>query len=128
MPGIHKRHQDLFKEFNQKLPELESVNGDFLKYSWSNASVVFANSTCFSKDLMEQILLKAELLRKGAIVITFTKKLPGTSRSPNWEVHEGFRRYMSWGIATVYIHKKVNYGFCLRQFRDKKEKEKKIMI
>ena len=56
---------------------------------------------------MEEIKIKAELLRKGAIVITFTKKLPGSSRSPLWEVNEGFRRYMSWGVATVYIHKKI---------------------
>jgi len=97
----------LFKDYNHKLPIIENVNGDFLLYEWTDASVVFANSTCFSKDLMEKIRIKAELLRKGTFVITFTKKLPGSSKSPLWQVQDGFKRYMSWGVATVYIHKRV---------------------
>lgn len=82
-------------------------NSDFLQFDWSEASVLFANSTCFSSDLMFQLAKKAsETLRKGAIFITFTKKLPDLGE--NWTIKTGFRRLMSWGIATIYIHIKIN--------------------
>ena len=54
---------------------------------------------------MEAIAIKAEELKPGTFFVTFTKKLPGLST--NWELRTGFRRLMSWGIATIYIHKKV---------------------
>jgi hypothetical protein len=48
---------------------------------------------------------KADLeLPPGAFFITFTKRLPNLSE--NWELRDGFRRLMSWGIATIYIHRK----------------------
>jgi len=54
---------------------------------------------------MEALAIKAEELKPGTFFVTFTKKLPGLSE--NWELRAGFRRLMSWGIATIYIHKKV---------------------
>ena len=89
--------------FNQNI---ELVCGDFLSMDWSDASFLFANSTCFSPDLMQSLSKKAEELPIGAIFITFTKKLPYLPE--NWEVNNGFRRLMSWGIATVYVHRKMS--------------------
>lgn len=83
-------------------------NDDFLKHSWAESSFIFANSTCFSPDLMESLANKAEEeIKKGAFFITFTKKLPFTKKE-NWEIKPGFRRVMSWGIATIFIHRKIN--------------------
>ena len=45
-----------------------------------------------------------EELQPGAFFITFTKRLPNLSE--NWDIRDGFRRLMSWGIATIYIHRK----------------------
>ena len=54
---------------------------------------------------MQALSNKAEELSEGTIFVTFTKKLPNLS--DNWEYLEGFRRLMSWGIATIYIHRKI---------------------
>jgi len=85
---------------------IELVCGDFLAADWKEASFVFANSTCFSPDLMQSLTKKAEELPVGAVFVTFTKRLPMLPE--NWEVNSGFRRLMSWGIATVYVHKKLS--------------------
>jgi len=47
--------------------------GSFLDFDWSDGDVVFANSTCFDDELMLELSKKAELLKPGAIVVTFTK-------------------------------------------------------
>lgn len=81
-------------------------NDDFLKHSWTDCSIVFANSTCFSHELMEKLSIKAEQeLKEGTFFITFTKKLP--KLGDNWDIRPGFRRIMSWGIATIYVHRKI---------------------
>ena len=95
----------LFKNINEK-SEFEVINGNFLEHDWSHASFIFANSTCFSTELMSSLSQKAEELKKGTIFVTFTKKLPNLSE--NWEIRDGFRRVMSWGIATIYVHRKIN--------------------
>jgi len=86
--------------------KIQIFNDDFLTHDWTQASVLFANSTCFSPELMVQLTKKAEELRKGTIFITFTKRLPELSK--DWIVKPGFRRLMSWGIATIYVHRKIN--------------------
>ena len=73
------------------------------EYDWSDGDIVFANSTCFSDDLMVALSDKAEALKKDSIVITFTKSLS----SSQFEVIKKIRYKMSWGPATVYIHHKV---------------------
>ncbi len=87
------------------IPAIELYNDDFLKHSWRDATFILANSTCFSADLMAALSKKAEEeLPPGALFITFTKRL--SNLGENWDVRDGFRRLMSWGIATIYIHKK----------------------
>lgn len=100
---IFKSDRDLFPNY-KSLPELDFVNADFLLKDWTDASFIFANSTCFSPELMQNLSKKAEELKAGTFFVTFTKKLPNLSE--NWEIREGFRRLMSWGIATVYVHRK----------------------
>lgn len=102
----------IFREENEEIipnfinnQSIELINGDFLAYDWKDASFIFANSTCFSPELMVSLSKKADELPVGAIFITFTKRLP--SLSNNWEINSGFRRLMSWGIATIYIHRKI---------------------
>jgi hypothetical protein len=95
---------ELFPEFKKK-NEIEFINSDFLKQSWTDTSVMFANSTCFNVDLMKNIATKANKeCQSGTIIVTLTKKL--NNLNTNWEIHEGFRRLMTWGIATIYVHRK----------------------
>ena len=101
---IKKNNSHIFN-LDFSLPVLEIFQGDFLLHDWSNSSVLFANSTCFSNELMLSLSKKAEELQRGTFFITFTKKLPELSN--NWLICEGFKRLMSWGIATIYIHVKL---------------------
>ena len=100
-----KTYSHLLPIYPTTTPSLELTCGDFLEFEWKDASFVFANSTCFSPELMQNLSKKSEELKVGTFFVTFTKRLPNLSE--NWEVKEGFRRLMSWGIATVYVHKKI---------------------
>lgn len=103
---VFNNNKEIIRNVQKKI-DIEIVNGDFLQYDWSEAGFLLANSTCFSPELMGKLSEKAENeLRKGSIFVTFTKKLPNLSE--NWEIKDGFRRVMSWGIATVYVHRKLN--------------------
>lgn len=77
--------------------------GSLLDFDWSDGDVVFANSTCFSEELMQQLSVRAENLQPGAIVVTFTKGLTSTA----FELLERKRYRMSWGPATVFIHRRL---------------------
>lgn len=81
---------------------LDPEDADF--NDWSDGDVVFANSTCFEDRLMEKLSKQAEHLKPGAFVVTFTKGLT----SNKFEVMERKRRLMSWGPATVFIHRRLN--------------------
>jgi hypothetical protein len=102
---VLKKNASSFRNVSKKI-DFEVYNGNFLQFDWTDASFIFANSTCFSVDLMNSLTEKAEKLNKGTIFVTFTKKLPNLSE--NWEIRDGFRRVMSWGIATIYVHRKIH--------------------
>ena len=79
------------------------VLGDARKIDWSGADCLFMNSTCFDEPLMLELAAVGDNMRVGSFAITFTKRLP----SAKWEVCESEVHVMSWGTATVFIHKKV---------------------
>ena len=98
---------DNYKQlFNFESPnQIEFLQGDFLKHTWEDTSIIFANSTCFTLNMMNNIASKANKeCKPGTIIITFTKRL--TNLSADWELRDGFRRLMTWGIATIYIHRR----------------------
>jgi SAM-dependent methyltransferase len=114
LEGLHNQAVKIVDRYNSKyrsylctgLDLHASVHqGSFLEYDWSDGDVVFANSTCFDDTLMEDMSKRAENLRPGAIFITFTKGLT----SSKFEVLERKRYRMSWGPATVYIHRRLNH-------------------
>ena len=92
--------------FNLEKPnQIEFLHGNFLEQSWDDTSIMFANSTCFTENLMKSIATKANKeCKSGTIIITFTKRL--TTLNSDWELRDGFQRLMTWGIATVYIHRR----------------------
>ena len=96
-PGALERNPDLF----QSVPMIEFIHSDFFKADWSDASLIFANSTCFDHEMMERI--GQIQLKPGTLGISFTKTIPGE----NWIVLESIKKNMSWGEATVYIQRFV---------------------
>ena len=73
----------------------------------TEASFIFCNSTCFSSELLLLISKKVNReAQNGCIVITFTKKLPFLNNN-EWDIKKGFKRLMSWGLATVYVHRRT---------------------
>ena len=104
--NLFNSYKNLFDNFN-KVNNIIFINGDFLKEDWKDASIILANSTCFSKELMFKIANKANNeCKKGTIIVTFSKRL--NNLNSDWESKRGFRRLMTWGIATVFIHRRKN--------------------
>jgi hypothetical protein len=102
--NIMLQNPSLFEGFAQKVP-IFFKNSDFLEVPWTDASLILFNSTCYSIDLMVNIGKKAtKECQSGTILISFTKRIPFLTT--DWELRDGFRRIMSWGVATIYIHKK----------------------
>jgi hypothetical protein len=114
LEGLHNQGFSICERFNKKgyrevldtsTKQAATVYlGSFLDYDWSDGDVVFANSTCFDDDLMNAMQQQAETLKPGAILVTFTKGLTNFSK---FELLEKKRHKMSWGPATVYIHRRL---------------------
>ena len=97
-------YSELFAGINKPVP-ISFSWGDFIKETWNEPSIILANSTCFSPDLMVELGKKANKeCPSGTIIITFTKRIPGLTT--DWELRDGFKRLMSWGIATVFLHRR----------------------
>ena len=103
--GIFEKWQ---KEIHDQLPEERQqtnvyfTRGDATALAWPDADVVFANSTCFSPELMNLLAAKASLLKDGAVFITTTKQLP----SEKFVLLEERIIHQSFGQGTIYIHMK----------------------
>lgn len=97
---------DLFPHHMLRIPEIKFINDDFLQHNWSDASFVFSNCTCYSKNIMNGIFENANLLRKGSFFVTTTVPMPKNFRN-NWYSIPVFQRLMSWGTAHVYIYRKL---------------------
>ena len=91
---------------NNKKPDIEFINGDFLKQDLSKASVIFINSTTFSDKLLGDLADKFNNeCDQGCLVVNTTMELSKLDKN-KWEFLPYFRRYMSWGIATVNVYKR----------------------
>ena len=108
------------------LPYIEFNCGNFLKMDLTEASFIFCNSTCFSSELL--LLISKKVTKeapKGCIVITFTKKLPFLNND-EWDIKRGFKRLMSWGLATIFVHRRIkNMNATTRSSGSNKKDSKK---
>lgn len=85
---------------------LEFIKGSILDLhfcDWTVGDVVFANSTCFSDDMMTLLADMGSSMKKGAFFVTFTTKL----KEDIFKVVEEMRMKMSWGEADVFVHVRV---------------------
>mmetsp|Transcript_26649 Transcript_26649/g.42247 ORF Transcript_26649/g.42247 Transcript_26649/m.42247 type:complete len:320 (-) Transcript_26649:190-1149(-) len=107
---LHQAALDVQREYETRVvprlslsnrnQELKFVKGNLLKANWSDASVIFINSTCFSNKLMENIAKQAVSLKTGACVVTLTRPMV----SPYFRLLDSKKYSMSWGDATAHIH------------------------
>jgi len=79
------------------------LHNDATLIDWSDADVVFMNSTCFTSGLMIDLSGKCKALKEGAIIISITRQVVG----PAVKLIEERKMMESWGEATVYIQKRV---------------------
>ena len=114
LESLHTQGAMIMHRFNEQFQDLLSAGmhqmaavfeGSFLSYDWSDGDVVFANSTCFDEKLMGDMAAMARNLKPGAFFVTFTK---GLNIPDAFEVIERKRYRMSWGPATVFIHRRLN--------------------
>jgi SAM-dependent methyltransferase len=84
--------------------DLDFVMADFRKFDWTDADIVWANSTCYGAELMKYLSEASEKLKEGTYFITLTQRLT----SDHWELVVPGELYpMSWGSATIYIWRKI---------------------
>lgn len=122
LESLYKKSLELKEVFTltqNKLPSLKSkfevYHNDFLEFDWwSEADFVMANSTCYDMALMRKIGEKASLMKKGAWMVTLTKKLPNADILQcrdigllDWECLLSLKMTMSWGYATVNVQRKI---------------------
>jgi len=114
LTGLHNASLELLERWKsdeiqallsptQRLIDISFVLGDARKLDWSDADVIFMNSTCYDETLMLELATVADRVKKDAFCITFTRRLP----SARWIVLEQEVHRMSWGTATVFIQKKI---------------------
>ena len=88
---------------NRDLPEFDVKHGNMLEIDWSDADILFSSSICFPNELIEGILEKCHLLKKGARFITL-KSFP---QNNIFEVKYSIRVKMTWGKTGVYVLEKI---------------------
>eukprot|EP01035_Chromulina_nebulosa_P021398 gene21398-27721_t len=112
LESLHEQADKIVDKYNEQykkylyagsIQKASVYPGSFTDFDWSNGDVVFANSTCFDDSLMDEMTVQAEKLSPGSIVVTFTKGMT----SDKFELLERKRYKMSWGPATVFIHRKL---------------------
>lgn len=111
LEGLHEAALDVADKFERKVkptlgghpPEVQFILGDILEMDWADATVIFANASCYSAALMATIVQRSSPLPEGTFFITVSKKLP----SDAWKVLDSELLEMNWGMGTVFIHQKV---------------------
>ena len=107
-PNYYKNNKEILPKYNneKKIPNIELIHGDFLKIDLSKASFIFINSTTFNDKLLGDLAEKFnEDCKSGCVIVNTTMELSKLDRN-KWDFLPFFRRYMSWGIATINVYKR----------------------
>lgn len=91
-------------------PKVELHRGDFLHGAeWRGADVVLVNSAIFRDELFDAMEARAaEVLGAGALVVTLRRGFRDCGREGAcWELLEATERRQSWGMSTVYVHRRT---------------------
>ena len=105
---IYEENKDILPKYKNEnhRPIIEFIHGDFLEVDLSKASFIFINSTTFTDDLLEKLANRFnEYCKSGCVIANTTCELTKLDKE-KWEFLPYFRRYMSWGIATINVYKR----------------------
>ncbi len=96
---------------NDRLTHLQHTrvhftHGDATVIKWSDADVVFMNSTCFDDPLMEKFAQLCSELRPGSFVLSTSVNIP----SPDFEILEVSTLKQKWGECTLYIQRRKGFN------------------
>ncbi|GAB9462799.1 hypothetical protein Gpo141_00000282 [Globisporangium polare] len=101
-----KRKDALVKRGNLFQTDIEFLHASILTTSWENGDLVFCHGTCFSDKEWADISLAAEKLKQGAFFLSTSHVL----KSALFEVVKSLNFKMSWGSATLYVHRRRKIG------------------
>jgi len=82
--------------------EVKFIHGNILDIDYSNADLVFMNSTCFQEDLMEGLVPYVNDMKPGSTLVTLSKSI----NSPAFELYKQKMFEFSWGQGTGFYHRK----------------------
>ncbi|TYZ62281.1 hypothetical protein PybrP1_011400 [[Pythium] brassicae (nom. inval.)] len=101
-----KRKDALARCGNPFQTDIEFLHASLLTTSWDKGDVVFCHGTCFSDKEWAEISLAAEKLRQGAYFLSTSHVL----QSALFEVVRSYNFKMSWGTATLFVHRRRKIG------------------
>ena len=96
-------------------PRFDVVLGDIFAHDWSDTDFFFCNGLLFNNDIMEQIYQKTLKAKKGSWFMTTSKRFHHSEKidddnpardDMHWEFILSIKIVMSWGPATVNLHRK----------------------
>lgn len=99
---IKEKYDTYASQQEGPMPQVELIKGSIFEVDWTDASFIFANSTCFDYDLITKI--SKTPCRKGTFAMSLTRPL----LTAHWQILESVKKHMSWGDATLYIQVKVD--------------------
>jgi len=116
--GLHELAGELRALYDAELapvlgahpPRVELHRGDFLGgVEWRGADVVLVNSAIFRDELFHATEARAaEVLTPGALVVTLRRGFRDCGHEGAcWELLEATERRQSWGMSTVYVHRRT---------------------
>ena len=91
-----------FPPFKEKYYPIEFLHQSILETDYSDADIIFANSTAFFDELWQGMLEQLVHLKPGTRVIVTSRELP----KEHFELLDDRQRLMSWGLNTVRIYRK----------------------
>lgn len=106
LTSLFEESQKILEKFNNIFNfdnSVEFIKGDFFQVDFSDGTLIFINSTCFSDQQLREIEKLSLKLKNGSRLIVLTKSL---SDKDNYELlHENLYPF-SWGSATVRIYER----------------------
>lgn len=109
----HKKSMDALSQLKKrglikKKRTINFIQGDIVETPYTDATVIYMCSTCFSDELMTKLAEKISQLKKGARVITL-KRLPNPKKYKLALIRE-YRLAMSWSTpegSPVYVYERI---------------------
>lgn len=112
VPTLHQSAMEALKRYETEIKpriadevkgkEIKFIEADILQTDFSEADVIFMNSTCFSDELMNGVDRRIDSIKPGAYVISLTKSLS----NPALKLLKSELNDFSWGKATAYYHQR----------------------